>query len=307
MTVFDVRALEYTEPSVIALGNFDGVHLGHEALIKRALQLAGKLGCAASVLLFTEHTENTLEGVHHPRLTSFRDKVRLIESLGITHIYSVPFDDQFKAMSPDDFIIKFLINHLHIRGIVVGDDYRFGHKAQGDVGLLQVHESNHDYVLEIVNAIFSPDDRVSSTRIRQALQEGYVLEANRMLGRPYRIRGIVIDGDKRGRTLGFPTANISTKGYVLPHNGVYATRITIRGKTHLAMTNIGTNPTFTDGSIIKVESHIFDFSESIYGETVILDFYEFIRHDMRFKSRDALILQMESDRETILNKLTDHF
>lgn len=303
MTVYDVRALDYAEPSVIALGNFDGVHMGHAELIRRALKLGRSLSCSASVLLFTGHTANLLSGRQHPRLTSFRDKVALIESLGLTHIYSLPFDEDFKRLSAEDFLVHFLMEHLQVRGIVVGDDYRFGHKAAGNVDLLRYHQAKYGYVLDIVEPVFSPSDRVSSTRIREVIQVGDILEANRMLGRPYRIKGIVIDGDKRGRTLGFPTANISTKGYVLPRNGVYATSLTVRGQTYLAMTNVGTNPTFTDGKVIKVEAHILDFSESIYGEKVFLDFYDFTRPDVRFANRQALILQMEADREIISEKL----
>lgn len=283
-------------PLVLALGNFDGLHLGHQALIREAIRLAQEQGMAAGVLLFKNHTDSVFTDEPLPQLSSLEDKVSLLSQFGLDVTVEKTFCRSFGSTPPRQFIEDFLLREVGARGIVVGRDYSFGDHATGHVEDLRQAEREGKLFLSVVEDILFQGERISSSRIRNLLSQGRVEESREMLGRPYQIRGSIVTGAQRGRTLGFPTANLEVSfPYVVPANGVYLTRLHVGASSYLGMTNIGTNPTFTDEKRIKIETHLFDVSKDLYGEQVGLEFLRFERPDRRFSTAEELIAQMKDD------------
>ena len=295
--------------ATIALGNFDGIHKGHQALIKEVVDMAQQLHCPSSVLMFTTHTKNTTEGISQELLTSGSQKHDILRSLGIDIIYEIDFTDEIMHMSPEAFVTKFLVEHLKAKGIVVGYDYRFGYKASGTVSTLRSLCDLNGIALSVKEAVSYGGETVSSTRIREAVKEGNVELAQALLMRPFTIRGTVVPGKQLGRTIGIPTANILYDvHYVIPKFGVYLTGVTVDGKFYYGATNIGTNPTFSEQEI-KVETYLYDYhGESLYGKTMDVALLEFIRPEMTFKDVEALKDRMNDDLEVIRQQiLKDEF
>ena len=293
------------DPKVVALGNFDGIHLGHQKLMKRNVEIAKSLNLIPSVLLFKENTKKTLtkESLY---LTSIDDKIDILSKLGIEDFCILEFDDKFKSLSPLEFIRDILYKKLNTKVVVVGKDYKFGKNASGDIETLKKYEEEFSYKTEVIDFIYDEDEKISSRTIREMIKNSELEKANEYLNRPYKIRGIVGHGYKRGRTLNFPTANLKVNyDYVIPADGVYLTRVTVKGKSYFALTNIGTNPTFENRER-KIETYILDFSDDIYDELVSIEFLEFFRGDFKFNNVDELIDQMETDKkmayQTIKNK-----
>lgn len=293
------------DPKVVALGNFDGIHLGHQKLMKRNVEIAKSLNLIPSVLLFKENTKKTLtkESLY---LTSIDDKIDILSKLGIEDFCILEFDDKFKSLSPLEFIRDILYKKLNTKVVVVGKDYKFGKNASGDVDTLKKYEEGFSYKTEVIDFIYDENEKISSGTIREMIKNSELTKANEYLDRPYKIRGTVTHGYKRGRTLNFPTANLKVNyDYVIPADGVYLTRVTVKGKSYFGLTNIGTNPTFENRER-KIETYILDFSDDIYDELVSIEFLEFFRGDFKFNSADELIDQMETDKkmayQTIKNK-----
>lgn len=293
------------DPKVVALGNFDGIHLGHQKLMKRNVEIAKSLNLVPSVLLFKENTKKTLtqESLY---LTSMDDKIEFLSKLGIEDFCILEFDDKFKSLSPLEFIRDILYKKLNTKVVVVGKDYKFGKNASGDVDTLKKYEEEFSYKTEVIDFIYDENEKISSGTIREMIKNSELLKANEYLDRPYKIRGTVTHGYKRGRTLNFPTANLKVNyDYVIPADGVYLTRVTVKGKSYFGLTNIGTNPTFENRER-KIETYILDFSDDIYDELVSIEFLEFFRGDFKFNNADELINQMETDKkmayEAIENK-----
>lgn len=293
------------DPKVVALGNFDGIHLGHQKLMKRNVEIAKSLNLVPSVLLFKENTKKTLtqESLY---LTSMDDKIEFLSKLGIEDFCILEFDDKFKSLSPLEFIRDILYKKLNTKVVVVGKDYKFGKNASGDVDTLKKYEEEFSYKTEVIDFIYDENEKISSGTIREMIKNSELTKVNEYLDRPYKIRGTVGHGYKRGRTLNFPTANLKVNyDYVIPADGVYLTRVTVKGKSYFGLTNIGTNPTFENRER-KIETYILDFSDDIYDELVSIEFLEFFRGDFKFNSADELINQMETDKkmayEAIENK-----
>ena len=292
-------------PKAVALGNFDGVHKGHQELMEQNIKLARASKLIPSVLLFKENTKKTLteESLY---LTSIDDKIEILSKLGIEDFCILEFDEKFRSLSPKDFIKEILYKKINTKAIVVGKDYHFGKMASGDVNTLREYEKEFAYKTKVIDFIYDGDEKISSGSIRNLIKEGQIKKANEYLNRPYQIRGSVGHGYKRGRTLNFPTANlILSYAYVIPCDGVYLTKVKVKGKSYFGLTNIGTNPTFENNER-KIETYILDFAGEIYGEVISIEFLEFFRGDFKFNSADELIEQMEKDKkmayETIKNK-----
>lgn len=296
----DLNSVE-KENIVIALGNFDGIHLGHRVLMNKAISRSKEIGAKSAVLLFNDHTTATLDVARKKELTSNAVKWSILEEIGIDIVYMIDFDKSFMQMSPEDFVIKFLKERLSVKGIVVGYDYRFGYKASGTTETLRELTKNFEITLDIVEAYKIDGEVVSATRIRRLIELGEIEEANKLLGRNYFIEGIVNHGKNLGSKMGYPTANIIPKDITqLPIDGVYDTNLMIVGDHHLykAATSIGNNPTF-EGETRKVEANILDFDENIYGKRIIIYFLRKIRPMIVFNSVEDLFVRIAKDVEEV--------
>ncbi|WP_296114998.1 bifunctional riboflavin kinase/FAD synthetase [uncultured Anaerococcus sp.] len=296
--IYDLNSdLPDLEKKVVALGYFDGVHLGHQKLMKRNVDLSKKYGYTPAILLFKENTSTRVK-VDKRYLSSLEDKVEILSELGIKTFCLVNFDEDFMKLTPRDFIKTIITEKLNAKIIIVGNDYRFGYKASGDINTLKDYEDIFAFTTDIVDFEMEDDqDKISSGHLRELIRNGEVKKANKYLGRYYKIRGKVVHGRHRGRTLNFPTANLDLAfPYVMPRDGVYLTRTSIGGQVHYGLTNIGSNPTFEEGEDKKIETYLFDFNRSIYGEDISVEFINFQRSDYKFASAEDLIKQMDKDK-----------
>lgn len=282
------------EDSVIALGNFDGVHKGHMELINRAVKNAKKLNIKSSLLLFNEHTDNLVKVGKKDIITTNQTKFEIIEDLGVDIIYLINFTREFMSYTPIMFLKDFLSDNLKIKGIVVGYDYTYGYKKSGNVDFLNKNKFLFKSV-DVIDQISSHGVKISSTLIRSLIEEGKLKEVNELLSRPYKLIGEIIHAKGLGKKMGYPTANLKLiDNFVIPRYGVYDTDIIINGERFRASTNIGTNPTVEhDG--IKIEAHILDFNRDIYGEIVELELLDFVRPELKFDSIEELFEQIAKD------------
>lgn len=281
--------------TVIALGNFDGVHKGHQKLIERMIDKARTMGLKTSILAFENHTKQVISGKKTDLLTCKKQRNQIIEGLGVDILYSLLFDKFIMSLSPESFIKEILIDKLNVKGIFVGTDYRFGHKAQGDSKLLRDLGEKYNLYVEVIEPLYMDDEIVSSTRVRKLIKEANFQEAKRLLGRDYSIIGKIIHGKKIGRFLGFPTANIEPiTNYCLPMNGVYDTDTLVGLQKYRSASSVGFNPTFKE-STLKIESHLLDFTGSLYGQYIELFFNKFLREELEFANLESLKEQMSLD------------
>lgn len=281
---------------VATIGVFDGVHLGHQVIIGRTVERARGAGLPSLVVTFDPHPSEVVRPGSHPAmLTSARRKAELLEALGVDVLCVLPFTLEFSRLGPAEFVHQILVEHLHAAAVVVGENFRFGHKAAGDVPLLRELGGRFGFATEGVEIVRTDDTTYSSTFIRSCIDAGDVGEAARALGRSHRLEGVVVRGDMRGRELGYPTANLQTLPYAaVPADGVYAGQLEHAGKSRPAAISIGTNPTF-EGCERRVEAYVIDFDGDLYGEHVALDFHVRLRGMERFDHVDALRAQMAQD------------
>lgn len=294
------------ENSIIALGNFDGVHTGHQKLIKQAIKRAKEKNIKASILIFRENTEKTINGENSNKklLTSNPYKYEILQSLGIDLIYEIEFDEAFMKLDPLVFLNDFLYKNLKVMGIVVGYDYRFGYKAKGDLESLKSFAHEKNISLDIIEAYKKNGKIVSSTLIRSLVENGSVEKAGDLLGRPFAIIGKVSHGKNLGKKMGFPTANIiPKKQYILPKYGVYDTDVIIDNKRYKAATSVGNNPTFKNEGV-KIEANILDFNQDIYGKVIRVDFIKRLRDMLIFDNVEELFEQIKKDVDIIRNRKT---
>lgn len=294
------------ENSIIALGNFDGVHTGHQKLIKQTIKRAKEKNVKASILIFRENTEKTIKGENSNKklLTSNSYKYEILQSLGIDLIYEIKFDEAFMKLDPEVFLNDFLYKNLKVKGIVVGYDYRFGYKARGDLESLKSFTDKKNISLDIIEAYKKNGKVVSSTLIRSLVENGSVGEAQGLLGRPFAIIGRVSHGKNLGKKMGFPTANIMPKKqYILPKYGVYDTDVIIDNKKYKAATSVGNNPTFKNEGV-KIEANILDFNQDVYGKIIRIDFIKRLRDMLVFDNVEDLFEQIKRDVAIIRNRKT---
>lgn len=296
MEIIEIK--DYNEnrfQTAIALGNFDGVHMGHCDLILRMIEDANKNNLKPALLVFDNHTKTVLTGEAPKTITSIEQKLKIFEELGVELIYKMKFDREIMKLLPEEFVRDILVLKLNVKSVVVGFDYRFGHKASGDSELLKELGKKYNLNVIILEPIYIDNELVSSTRIRNLLQEGDIIEANKLLGRNYSIKGKVVGGKKLGNTLGYPTANIEPiDNFVIPKHGVYSTNTIIDNKSYLSATSVGKNPTFEDEGL-KIESHIIGFNEDIYGKDIELEFVEYLREEIKFENLEELKKKIQED------------
>jgi len=286
--------------TVVTIGNFDGMHLGHQHVVRRAHEVAGELGVGSVVAVtFDPHPIAVLRPEHTPpTLTTIEERLRLMSDAGVDAVLVIPFSRDIAAWSPQEFIDRILVGALHARAVVVGANFRFGNRAAGDCQLLREVGAERDFVLEAVELDGGPQVW-SSTYVRTCLAAGDVAGAAEALGRPFTVRGVVVEGDRRGRELGFPTANVPVvAGAAAPADGVYAGRLRrLSGDADLpAAISVGTNPTFAGERERRVEAYVLDRGDlELYGTEVEISFVERIRGMVRFDSVDELLTAMADD------------
>ena len=291
------------EKTVVALGNFDGIHKGHQELIKQTIKLAEKLNATPVLFTFYPHPIKIIKNIEEPFLIqTFKEKAKIVESLGIETIVCARFSKEFAGMQPELFIKEILLKNLNAIGICVGHDYTFGKEGKGNTKLLKELAAKYNFEVIVIPPVKIDGIIVSSTKIREFLRNGEIEKANLFLGRRYSISGIVKEGNKRGTNLGFPTANIYPHNDIMLPNGVYATFVYIDSKKFKAAVNVGVNPTFK-GKIKHIEAHIFDFYNNIYGKKIKIEFVKFIREEKRFKKIDDLINRIKEDIKIIKSVL----
>jgi riboflavin kinase/FMN adenylyltransferase len=285
--------------AVVTIGVFDGVHKGHQAIIGHAVARARELGVRSVVLTFDPHPAEVVRPGSHPAvLTEPARKAELIESLGADVLCVVPFTPEFSRLPAEAFVHDILVEHLHAALVMVGANFRFGHRAAGDVALLERLGRTFGFGVESGPLVAAAGTVFSSTYIRSCVDAGDVAAAAAALGRPHRVEGVVVRGDQRGRELGYPTANLLTHRYAaVPADGVYAARLVRRGGEPLAAAvSIGTNPTFS-GRERRVEAYALDFTGDLYGERLALDFVAHLREQRTYDSIEPLIAQIGEDVE----------
>jgi riboflavin kinase/FMN adenylyltransferase len=289
-------------PSAITIGKFDGVHLGHRTVIARLRELAAQRGLTSTVVTFDRNPLSLLAPERSPvPLVSINQKLDLIEGAGIDATLVLPFDRPLSELTPEQFVEGIVQRALHASVVLVGSDFRFGAHGAGDIHLLRTLGLTLGFDVEVIGDIADDDgSRVSSTRIRGLLLEGRVREAASLLGALPTVRGMVVRGEQRGRTLGFPTANLAPDAEgILPADGVYAAWLTAGGERYPAAVSIGNNPTFEGVAAHQVEAHAIDASLDLYGQVVEIAFVEHIRGMHRFSGSDALAEQMGADEQRI--------
>lgn len=293
----DLPRLHAQHP-VITIGTFDGVHLGHQAILNDVRKYAEQAGSESMVVTFEPHPRQVLQPGSDIRIiTPLEDKIRLIQDYGIDHVTVAPFTVEFARLNADTYIRDFLVRDFAPSAIVIGYDHRFGHDRSGDILLMEQAGKEFGFPVQQIPAHLISDAAISSTRIRNALQEGDVTSAGAMLGRSYSLRGTVVKGDQLGRTLGYPTANIRAghPDQLIPANGVYAVDVIHERQRFGGMLSIGIRPTINDAAVRSIEVYIFDFEKEIYDEQIELWFVQYMRPELKFNGLEALIDALKQD------------
>ncbi|MFZ0120983.1 MAG: bifunctional riboflavin kinase/FAD synthetase [Pseudonocardiaceae bacterium] len=282
--------------SVVTIGVFDGMHRGHVQMVGHAVRRAREMGVPSVLMTFDPHPSEVVRPGSHPaQLTTLRRRAELVEQLGVEVFFVLPFTVELSRVPADEFVHTVLVERLHVAEVVVGENFTFGHKAAGDIELLRSLGRRFGFTAEGVGLLSQGELTFSSTYIRSCIDAGDVAAAGIALGRPHRVEGIVVRGDQRGRSLGYPTANLSTPRHAaIPADGVYACRFVHRRRELGAAVSIGTNPTFS-GRERRVEAYVLDLQEDFYGERVALDFVERLRGMCRFDTPEELVAQIDDD------------
>lgn len=288
--------------SIVLVGNFDGIHRGHQALLAYAKSLCGSEKSRIVVLTFEPHPLKIL----HPQkvkgvLFSRQDQIEQLRAQGVDYLVVQKFDEKFAQIEASDFLGKLLINQLRMRHLIIGYDFKFGKDRKGDLDYLQGQALSGNFQVHQVQPIQFDGLPISSSRIRQALVEGKVQEARNMLGRPYYVGGEIVRGDGRGRGIGFPTANVEAQGDLFLKTGVYHTEISFQDRSFDSITNVGKVPTFHENGKLRVETHILNFDEDIYGVRAKVKFLTFIREEKKFKGVEELKEQIRADIKKVKN------
>ncbi len=296
-------------PNAVALGNFDGIHLGHRQVIEPVLAAreAAVLRLYATVVSFSPHPRAFFSGQSLPLLSPFEERAMLLEQTGVDQLVILPFDRALAGLTPQEFVEQIILKQLQAKHVSIGEDFRFGAKRAGDASLLKQLLEPHGIETTIVALQTIDGDRVSSSSVRQALHSGDIPNATKLLGRPYRLSGKVVKGQQLGRTIGFPTANLQVPPEkLIPAQGVYGVRIFSKelnqGEAILGVMNIGNRPT-VNGTNQTIEVHVLDWEGDLYGQELTVELLEFLRPEQKFSSLDALKNQIQADCLTARSRL----
>lgn len=280
--------------TVVTLGNFDGVHIGHKKIIGKVVELAKKYSLPSVVFTFKNHPMKFF-GAEVDIIFPESKKISVLENLGVDYLLNLDFDEKFANMNPEVFIREFLSKKLKASYIVVGYDYRFGKKRQGDFELLKIFCSKYGYTPIKIDKVEIDGVTVSSTNIRNFLKNGELQIANRMLGRYFEMEGRVNVGDKIGRLIGYPTANIDFSNYIIPKYGVYITKTVVENVEYPSLTNVGIRPTIKQNGELKVETYILDFNKDLYDQKIFIKFIKYLRGEMHFSTFEGLKSKIDED------------
>jgi len=289
--------------TAVGLGNFDGLHVGHMALVNTLISEAKINGFQSVIYTFTKHPENILrKKLFTSLLTTEQKRIQLLSETALDCVYFDEFNESYSRMSPEDFVKKVLLEKLNARLVIAGFNYHFGYMGQGDAQLLKAMGKKFGFNVIIIPPVMVNNEVASSTAIRKYVRMGKMENVFRLLGRHYSITGVVTEGKCRGRRIGFPTANIHPEKYlVLPKNGVYITKTLYEGEFYNSLTNIGSNPTFGDMSEVSVETHIINFDKNIYRSNIEVFFLSHLRNEIKFKDARELTEQIQKDIQTARN------
>lgn len=283
------------EPTAVTLGKFDGLHRGHELLMHTVQECKEMYQVASVAFTFDIPPRNKVEEIVANVLTTNDEKQYIFEKQGIDYLIECPFTSEVMSMEPKDFI-AWIATSLNMKYVVVGDDFRFGHKRAGDYHTLQEYETVYGYKTIVLDKLKDSNRDISSTYVREKIADGNIRKANELLGYHYFIKSEILHGKKLGRRIGMPTINmILPEHKLLPPNGVYVTEVLVEGKTYMGVTNVGCKPTVSEERIVGVETYIDNFNQDLYGEKIVVSFLEFIRPEMKFASIEELKAQMASD------------
>lgn len=285
-----------TDNTGVALGTFDGLHIGHQEVIRTMILNCQRRNLKSCVFTFANHPrEVTTAGGAPPRILSLDDKIKLLESYGVDILVLLKFDKKLMSIPADEFVRDILIHGLNIKYLTVGFDFRFGKGAKGNVDLLRAYSQDGHYAVDIVEPIENEGEKISSSIIRQQLMDGQVEDVNRQLGRHHHVRGEVVRGKRLGNKIGYPTANLKiSANMTLIKPGVYVTKTTVRDTVYYSVSNVGYNPTF-DQNQFNLETYILDFDKDIYGEIITVEFYTRIRDEIKMESLDQLVEYIKKD------------
>lgn len=295
---------------VATIGNFDGMHLGHQALLRALSVQAQAHNLPSLVIIFEPQPKEFFAPDKAPaRIASFREKIQAFERCGVDYVLCLPFNQRFRSLCANSFIEKVLVDTIKVKHLIVGDDFRFGHDRSGDFALLQQAGQKHDFNVQDTNTVATQGERVSSTRVREALAAGDLTEAAKLLGRAYSMSGRVAYGRQLGRTLNTPTANIMVKRIRLPLTGVFAAKVTDEhnGEQYTGVASVGIKPTITNTPEPSLEVHLFDVNKNLYHRHLTVEFLQKIREEKKFNGLEELKAAIEADKTTarqILSQLT---
>ena len=298
-----IQSFNATKPTIVTIGTFDGVHLGHQKIVAQITKNAHALNCESLVLTFFPHPRMVLqEGTEMKQLNTLNEKIALLDNLGIDNLVIHPFDKEFSRLTAEEFVKKVLVDVFKIKKIIIGHDHRFGRNRTATIDDLINFGETYGFVVEQISAEEINEVSISSTKIRNALLEGNIELATNYLGYDYSLTGIIFKGKQLGRTIGYPTANITIEEdyKLIPNNGVYIAKSVLNGKTVFGMMNIGTRPT-VDGTKQTIEINFFDFKQDLYGQKITISPLHRMRSEQKFESLDALKNQLEKDKKTALS------
>ena len=302
----DLEHITFSKDTILTIGTFDGVHLGHQKILNNLIVEAKASGWRSVLLTFEPHPQMVIRPDRSPQikiLTTIDEKKKILEKLGLDALVVARFDQNLASKTGEEFIRDILVKTIGMSKCVIGHDHVFGKNRSGNYDLMLRLGGIYDYTVEQIQTFLCEETVVKSTLIRHLIQDGEIGKANQFLGRPYALSGIVVKGDGRGRTIGFPTANIiGDPSKLIPKKGIYACRVNYDGISYNAVTNIGSRPTFTDDSERIIEIHMLDFKDDIYNETVQADFLYRIRDEVKFHSADELKKQISEDIRVALNR-----
>jgi riboflavin kinase/FMN adenylyltransferase len=304
-TISELSSADLDHGSCVTIGNFDGVHLGHQALLHRTKERARELGLTSIVVTFDPHPLRVIRGQTPPFITLIEQKMRLLSAIGLDHTVCLPFTREMAQLSPEEFVQLYLVQGLKTKALIIGHDYVFGKNKRGNYQLLKDLGQRHGFVVEKIDPIYKNGDVVSSTRIRNLVQAGHVEQVRPLLGRFYQVSGSVITGHKRGGPiLGIPTANLKLVDELFPQPGVYAVWAEWKEEILPAVANVGHNPTFGHNAL-SVEVHILDFGRDLYGEHLRINFVQRIRSEQKFSGIEELKTQIHQDIAQARKLLSD--
>jgi riboflavin kinase/FMN adenylyltransferase len=304
----DESSIEFDKNTVLTVGTFDGIHKGHEDILQEVISKAAQFNARSFVVTFEPHPRKVLSKENGIKLlTTLDEKKQFFEKNGIENLLIVNFTKEFSRLTSEEFIKNLICSKIGLTHMVVGYDHKFGRDRGGDENLLREIGSEFKFTVSTVGPVKINNDIISSSVIRKLIADGEMIKGNKFLGHNYTLTGTVVEGAKRGRTLGFPTANIGNipSEKLIPRNGVYAVKINVEGNVFGGMMNIGFRPTFKDTPELILEVFIFEFDKNIYNMQIELEFLKYLRGEIKFSTKDELILQLNKDKEEAIKVLTN--